>query len=80
MADVAQTLDGFGPKHGATELVNWGGWWRNRYREDARKAQRVLAELRCMVREGHIHRNPGAAAHDLWKRFAPSEGQQAHEM
>ena len=73
MATILEAFSSFGPKASENEIANWGGWWRNRYREDKRKAQWVLAEVRNMVREGRIHRNPGAAANDLWKRFAPTE-------
>jgi hypothetical protein len=51
------------------ELWNWGGWWRLRFREDPDKAQRVLAEVRSMVKERRVTTNPGAAAFDLWKRL-----------
>ena len=50
-------------------MENWGGWWRNRYREDPEKARRVLAEVRSMIRERRIHTNPGAAGKDLWSRL-----------
>jgi hypothetical protein len=49
-------------------MTNWGGWWRNRYRENPDKARRVLAELAGMIRERRIKRNPGAAGLDLWGR------------
>jgi len=55
---------------GPKEMANWGGRWRNRYRENPDKARRVLAELRSMARENKITRNAGACADDLWKRFA----------
>jgi hypothetical protein len=77
MAHVLEAFSSFGPKGSENEIANWGGWWRNRYREDKGKARRVLAEIRGMVREGRIRRNPGAAANDLWKRFAPSEQQRS---
>ena len=73
MAKLVGVLERCGPKLMGKELANWGGWWRNRYREDAGKAERVLAEIGSMIREGRVLRNPGAAAMDLWKRFAPSE-------
>ena len=57
------------PAFAKDELANWGGWWRNRFRENPAKAQRLIAELRTMIREGGIKGNPGAAAVDLWKRF-----------
>jgi hypothetical protein len=58
-----------GPKHPQDELANWGGWWRNRFREAPDKARRVLAEVRSMIRERKIKTKPGATAVDLWKRF-----------
>ena len=70
MGDVLRLFEQCGPQVQEKEMTNWGGWWRNRYREDAGKAKRVLAEVRSMLREGKIRRNPGAAAQDLWKRFA----------
>ncbi len=54
------------PAFAKDELANWGGWWRNRYREQPAKAQRLIAELRGMIREGRVSGNPGAAAVDLW--------------
>ena len=50
-------------------MKNWGGWWRNRFRENPSKAARVLAELASMVKERRINRNPGAAGLDLWNRL-----------
>ena len=72
MAEVLETFSTFGPRVSKNEITNWGGWWRNRYREDKGKARRVLAEVASMVREGRVHKNPGAAASDLWKRFVPT--------
>jgi hypothetical protein len=63
-------LERLGRIVGPKELANWGGRWRNRYREDSDKAGRVLAELTNMQREGLIHTNPGACADHLWKQFA----------
>ena len=51
------------------ELTNWGGWWRNRYRENPDKARRVLADIRSLVRERKVLGSPGAAAFDLWARL-----------
>jgi len=70
LEDLARTLAQYDPKKAEQEMVNWGGRWRNRYREDMTKAWRVLAELRSMVKEGRIESNAGAAADDLWRRFA----------
>jgi len=57
------------PAFAQDELANWGGWWRNRFREKPGKAQRLVAELRGMIREGRVSGNPGAAALDLWARL-----------
>jgi hypothetical protein len=74
MARLLEVFASCGTKAQESELTNWGGWWRNRYREDPKKADRVLAELRSMLKEHRVRRNPGGAAMDLWKRFAPSAG------
>jgi len=62
-------LQRLGEITGPKEMANWGGRWRNRYRENPGKAIRVLAELKSMHKEGSIVRNAGAAADDLWRRF-----------
>jgi hypothetical protein len=67
--ELAETLESFRAGTSRHELTNWGGWWRNRYRENPDKAQRVLAEVRSMIRERTVQGNPGAAAMDLWKRL-----------
>ena len=69
MADVAAVISTWSPKEASGELTNWGGWWRNRYRENPRKSQKVLAEIKGMILEHRIRRSPGAAARDLWKRL-----------
>jgi hypothetical protein len=69
MEDVSQALRLFSPKSAEKELANWGGWWRNRYRESPDKARRVLAEIRSLIMERKIRKNPGAAATDLWNRL-----------
>ncbi len=69
MKDVQQTLQTFDPRSTQTELENWGGWWRNRFRENADKATRVLADVATLVKEHRIKVSPGAAAHDLWRRL-----------
>ena len=69
LAQVVEVIATGSPKEGSAELTNWGGWWRNRFREDADKARRILAELRGMIREHRITGSPGAAAGDLWKRL-----------
>jgi uncharacterized protein YdaU (DUF1376 family) len=69
MADVAAVISTWSPKEASGELTNWGGWWRNRYRENPRKSQKVLAEIKGMILEHRIRRSPGAASRDLWKRL-----------
>ena len=69
MRTLQETLERHSPATAESELTNWGGWWRNRFRQDPAKAARVLAELGSMVKEGRIQKNPGAAATDLWKRL-----------
>ena len=69
MADLVEALSHCGPKLQERELTNWGGWWRNRFRENPRKARRILAELSVMIRERRIQRNAGAAGKDLWDRL-----------
>ena len=69
MTELLATLQAYNGKLAAKELTNWGGWWRNRFRENPDKARRVLAEVRCMIRERAVHCNPGAAAVDLWNRL-----------
>jgi len=69
LADVFGVICEWNPAGGRLELVNWGGWWRNRFREDPDKARRVLAEINSMIKEHRILENPGAAAADLWKRL-----------
>ena len=70
LEEMARVLARFNPKQAEEEMVNWGGRWRNRYREDANKAWRVMAELTAMIKENRITRNAGACADDLWRRFA----------
>ena len=69
LADVHDQLTSFSPKEASSELTNWGGWWRNRFRENPDRARRVLAEIGSMCREHRIHSSPGAAAADLWSRL-----------
>jgi hypothetical protein len=69
LREVKEVLHLWSPAFAENEMQNYGGWWRNRFRESARKSARVLAEIRSMIREGRVSGNPGAAAADLWKRF-----------
>ena len=69
LGDLARTLADWDARQSSLELANWGGWWRNRFREDATKAWRILAEVRSMITEQRIRKNAGACAKDLWERF-----------
>jgi hypothetical protein len=69
LTEVREVLGAASPQIAQQELANWGGWWRNRFRENAPKAARVLAEIRGMILERRVHTNPGAAASDLWRRL-----------
>ncbi len=69
MTELKQTLEKFDRRKAKTELDGWGGWWRNRFREDPDKARRILADLRTMITEHRIKVSPGAAANDLWARL-----------
>jgi hypothetical protein len=69
LASVKATMSLWNAASGKTELINWGGWWRQRFREDPDKAQRILNEVLCLIREQRITSSPGAAATDLWKRL-----------
>jgi len=69
LEDLRRAIAVYSPARAQAELTNWGGWWRNRFRENPAKARRILAELRSMIRERRIRRNPGAAAKDLWERL-----------
>jgi hypothetical protein len=67
---VLEVLSARSPREAELELANSGAWWRLKYREDADKACRVLAEIKRMITEGvPFTNNPGACAVDLWKRF-----------
>jgi len=69
LGNVMEVMATWSPKEGSAELTNWGGWWRNRFRQDPGKARRILAEIASMIREHRITGSPGAAAGDLWKRL-----------
>ncbi len=69
MKDLKHTLERFDAKTVTREIEGWGGWWRNRFRENADKARRVLAEVASMVAERRIHTGPGQTAYDLWGRL-----------
>ncbi len=69
MSDLNRMLLAFDPATAQAELNNWGGWWRNRFRDNPDKARRVLADIHSQVKEANITKNPGAAAIDLWNRL-----------
>ena len=69
LEEVREMLELWKPTASKRELENWGGWWRNRFRENPRKAAAVLADIRSLVRERRISQTPGQAAVDLWKRL-----------
>ena len=69
LADVLEAYALWDPEWASRELEEWGGWWRNRVRENADKARRVLADIRSMIRERKIMQDPGKAAYDLWNRL-----------
>ena len=69
LRELQEVLLLWSPAFAKDELANWGGWWRNRFREKPAKAQRLIAELRTMIKEGGIKGNPGAVGVDLWKRL-----------
>lgn len=67
---VLEVLSARSPREAKLELTNSGAWWRLKYREDADKAYRVLAEIKRMITESvPFTNNPGACAVDLWSRF-----------
>jgi hypothetical protein len=68
---VIDTLVIWNPKWAKREMSQSGAWWRSIYRKDADKAERVRSEIGRMIKEKvQFTDNPGAAAVDLWKRFA----------
>ncbi len=69
MSDLNRMLLAFDPASARDELNNWGGWWRNRFRENPDKARRILADVHNQVKEANISKTPGAAAVDLWNRL-----------
>lgn len=68
---VAEVMAGYSKEFAKEELKTSGAWWRMKFRADPDKASRVLAEIKTMITEGAtFSQNPGAAAVDLWGRFA----------
>jgi hypothetical protein len=56
---------------GAKTMERYGGWYRNRLRENRGKFERVLNAVALDQREGKVARNWGGHFYDLWQRFAP---------
>ena len=51
---------------GRKNFERFGGQWTARFREDATKAERVLADAVATKREGEVHSNPGGFMNSLW--------------
>jgi hypothetical protein len=69
MKDVAEVMDAWKPGHSKNELTGSGAWWRLGYRINRDLAEKVLAEIKVMVKERKIKFNPGSTAVDLWTRW-----------
>jgi len=56
---------------GKAQMAEHGGIWRTLYRQNSKKAERVIAEVETVKRDrpATIKTNLGAFAMDLWKRF-----------
>lgn len=71
LLDAAEVLAGYDNAWAKLEMTNSGAWWRMKFRHDPDKAARMLAEINRMIKERvPFTENPGAAAVDIWKRFA----------
>jgi hypothetical protein len=66
---VGEMMEAWKKGAGTSEMKNWGGWWRNKFRKSPKKARAVLNDVRSLVNERRITKNPGNAAVDLWKRL-----------
>lgn len=55
---------------GKASLETYGGAWRLRIRNQPDLVRRILAEVRDMLKTKRIKKDAGAAAYDLWKRWA----------
>ena len=69
LLDVGEVMELWHKGSSKAELANSGIWWRTSYRAEPNLMRSILNEVRCMVKEGKIKTNPGAAAVDLWKRW-----------
>lgn len=63
---MERVADLVGPK----TMKDYGGWYRNRLRENQGKFERVLNAVALDKREGVVARNWGGHFYDLWGRFA----------
>lgn len=70
LSDIDAMMESWRKGSSKAELMNSGGGWRSRFRQNPDLVQRVMAEIRCMIREGKIKKHPGAAAVDLWNRWS----------
>ena len=61
-------LEKLGALIGPSNMTNYGGLWRIRYREDPGKFERVVVDLASSIADGVVEA-PGGYADDLWKRF-----------
>ena len=66
---VHDVLEAWRQGSATAELQNWGGWWRQAFRGNPRKARAVLNDVSAMARERRVTGSPGKAAVDLWKRL-----------
>ncbi len=54
---------------GSNGMVNYGGMWRNRFRQNPDKCFRILVSLEADLKEGKLVRSRGGYLADLWKRL-----------
>jgi len=66
---VTEMMEAWKKGAGTSEMKNWGGWWRNKFRKNPKKARAVLNDVRSLVNERRITKSPGNAAVDLWQRL-----------
>jgi hypothetical protein len=52
-------------------LINWGGWYVNRWLENREKFLRIFKYVGLDVREGKVTKNPGGHFFDLWMNRIP---------
>jgi hypothetical protein len=56
---------------GKEDADEFGGTWTLRWRENVEKYQRVIAEVREMIKTHRIHTTISGTANDLWNRWRP---------